>query len=305
MKKLMGGLRRNRNSIGSSSTTDEGKNITPQEPPTDNDDVNYADLFDNDDDENENSKENNLNRNISQKQRAKKKTSSTTSHKKRKKLNPQKQAAVASMKVMPMMTISEVLDCEESTEDEKEGEGMSGGGDGHLVNEDGDLNEEAFESEELNNERNEGEDVDLSGGYTEDDGEVLHGNSVVEEFKTEDENKVDPTITTSQEVLVVEEEQETIDVNTDDKEIASSINGDIEKSHVSEEVLNEEDAKSPEAVTQQFSHDNVIQSSNHYETNINIRDDTCDYWSRMGLYSPSSFMQSLRIKYQVGLEGHA
>lgn len=69
MKKIIGGLRRNRNSIGSSpSTTDDAKISTPQEPTTTYDEVNYADLFDNDDDEDENCKENKLtNRHISQK----------------------------------------------------------------------------------------------------------------------------------------------------------------------------------------------------------------------------------------------
>ena len=123
MKKIMGGLRRNRNSIGSSSSTsDDAKINTPQEPSSTPDEVNYADLFDNDDDESENSKENKINNHhISQKQRVVKKK---TIHKKRKKLNSQKLAA--SMKVMPMMTISEMVDCEESTEDEKEGEDEGG-----------------------------------------------------------------------------------------------------------------------------------------------------------------------------------
>ncbi|KAK1737733.1 hypothetical protein QTG54_011505 [Skeletonema marinoi] len=303
MKKLMSGLRRNRNSIGSSSSTDNFKgsdDVNSKEAITDN--FNYADLFDDDDDEY--SKENNLNNNT---QRHKNRKS--TIIKKRKKLhNSQKLAAVTSVKAMPMMTISEMVECEddeESTEDESEGEGVNS--DGVTV---------ADEEEDIIYLLD--EEVETKDGEA-----LLENNDLGEEFQTSDENKVDSTITSQ--VIVVEDEQDDIDVTVDNKEevIASSIDEDIRRNngseegdvvssidehiqinnHGNEEVINQGAVNSPEAVTQQVTHDNVTQLSHH---TVKEEEDNHDCLSRMGLYTPSSFMQSLRIKYQVvGLEGHA
>eukprot|EP00984_Skeletonema_dohrnii_P022535 scaffold11656_cov85-Skeletonema_dohrnii-CCMP3373.AAC.6 len=79
-----------------------------------------------------------------------------------------------------------------------------------------------------------------------------------------------------------------------DEHIKSNNNGN-------EEAINQEAVNSHEAVTQQVSHDNVTQLRHHHVK----EEDNRDCLSSMGLYTPSSFMQSLRIKYQVGLEGHA
>eukprot|EP00985_Skeletonema_marinoi_P015926 scaffold8400_cov213-Skeletonema_marinoi.AAC.4 len=84
--------------------------------------------------------------------------------------------------------------------------------------------------------------------------------------------------------------------NGSEEESVSSIDEHIESNNNgNEEVINQE------AVTQQVSHNNVTQLSHH---TVKVEDNH-DCLSRMGLYTPSSFMQSLRIKYQVGLEGHA
>ena len=320
MKKLMSGLRRNRNSIGSSSNTDNvncsSDDVNSKEAITD-DNVNYADLFDDDDDEN--SKENNLN-NKSQRHKSRK----STIIKKRKKLhNSQKLAAVTSLKVMPMMTISEMVECEEdeeeSTEDESEGEGVNSDYVTVVEEEDDDIYLLDEDEETTNEESNEEDAVALSEDIMEDGGALLDNNAVSEEFQTGDERKVDSTITSQ--VNVVEEEQDAIDVD-DKEEVTSSIGKDIRRSsngseeeslssidehigsnnHGSEEVINQEAVNSPEAVTQQVSHDNVTQLNHH---TVKEEEDNHDCLSRMGLYTPSSFMQSLRIKYQVGLEGHA
>uniref|UniRef100_A0A7S2KUT9 Uncharacterized protein n=1 Tax=Skeletonema marinoi TaxID=267567 RepID=A0A7S2KUT9_9STRA len=317
MKKLMSGLRRNRNSIGSSSSTDNvsssSDDVNTKEAITD--DVNYADLFDNDDDEN--SKENNLNNNTQRHQNRK-----STIIKKRKKLhNSKKVAAVTSTKVMPMMTISEMVECEEDeesteTEDESEGEGVHSDDVTVVEEEDDDIYYLLDEDEETTNEESNEEMME--------DGEaLLDNNDLGEEFQTSDENKVDSTITSQ--VIVVEDEQDAIDVTVDNKEevIASSIDEDIRRNngseegdvvssidehiqinnHGNEEVINQGAVNSPEAVTQQVTHDNVTQLSHH---TVKEEEDNHDCLSRMGLYTPSSFMQSLRIKYQVvGLEGHA
>eukprot|EP00984_Skeletonema_dohrnii_P022538 scaffold11656_cov85-Skeletonema_dohrnii-CCMP3373.AAC.9 len=321
MKKLMSGLRRNRNSIGSSSSTDnvdssdDGNNMQ-QEKLTD-DDVNYADLFDDDDDEN--SKENNLNNNT---QRHKNRKSTSTTKKRKKLHNSQKLAAVtSSMKVMPMMTISEMVECEEdeeSIEDESEGEGVNSNDVTVVEEEDDDIYLLDEDEETTNEESNEEDAVALSEDIMED-GEALPANNAVsEEFQTGDENKVDSTITSQ--VNVVEEEQDAIDVD-DKEEVTSSIGKDIRRSsncseeeavssidgqfegnnNGNEEVINQEAVNSHEAVTPQVSHDNVTQLRHHHVK----EEDNRDCLSSMGLYTPSSFMQSLRIKYQVGLEGHA
>ena len=316
MKKLMSGLRRNRNSIGSSSSTDNvnssSDDVNSKEAITD--DENYADLFDDDDDEN--SKENNLNNNT---QRHKNRRSASTTKKRKKLHNSKKVAAVTSTKVMPMMTISEMVECEEdeeeSTEDESEGEGVHSGDVTVVEEEDDDIYYLLDEDEETTNEESNEEIME--------DGEaLLDNNDLGEEFQTSDENKVDSTITSQ--VIVVEDEQDAIDVTVDNKEevIASSIDEDIGRNngseegeavssiyehiqinnHGNEEVINQGAVNSPEAVTQQVTHDNVTQLSHH---TVKEEEDNHDCLSRMGLYTPSSFMQSLRIKYQVGLEGHA
>ena len=310
----MSGLRRNRNSIGSSSSTDNvnssSDDVNSKEAITD--DVNYADLFDDDDDEN--SKENNLNNNT---QRHKNRRSASTTKKRKKLHNSKKVAAVTSTKVMPMMTISEMVECEDdevSTEDESEGEGVHSGDVTVVEEEDDDIYYLLDEDEETTNEE--------SNEQIMEDGEaLLDNNDLGEEFQTSDENKVDSTITSQ--VIVVEDEQDAIYVTVYNKEevIASSIDEDIRRNNGSEEgdvvssidehiesnnngneeVINQEAVNSHEAVTQKVSHNNVTQLSHH---TVKVEDNH-DCLSRMGLYTPSSFMQSLRIKYQVGLEGHA
>mmetsp|Transcript_26188 Transcript_26188/g.44553 ORF Transcript_26188/g.44553 Transcript_26188/m.44553 type:complete len:309 (+) Transcript_26188:179-1105(+) len=308
MKKLMSGLRRNRNSIGSSSSTDNvsssSDDVNSKEAITD--DENYADLFDDDDDEN--SKENNLNNNT---QRHKNRRSASTTKKRKKLHNSKKVAAVTSTKVMPMMTISEMVECEDdevSTEDESEGEGVNSD-DVTVADEEEDIIYLLDEEVE-----------------TKDGEALLENNDVGEEFQTGDERKVDSTITSQ--VIFVEDEQDAIDVTVDNKEevIASSIDEDIRRNNGNEEGdvvssidehiesnnngrkdvirLNMKILNSPEAVTPQVSHDNVTQL--RYNQDIDIdEEDNHDCLSTKGLYTPSSFMQSLRIKYQVGLEGHA
>jgi len=90
--------------------------------------------------------------------------------------------------------------------------------------------------------------------------------------------------------------------NGSEEESVSSIDEYIESNNNgNEEVINQEAVNSHEAVTQQVSH-NVTQLSHHTVK----EEDNHDCLPRIGLYTPSSFMQSLRIKYQVvGLEGHA
>mmetsp|Transcript_26189 Transcript_26189/g.44554 ORF Transcript_26189/g.44554 Transcript_26189/m.44554 type:complete len:314 (+) Transcript_26189:179-1120(+) len=313
MKKLMSGLRRNRNSIGSSSSTDNvsssSDDVNSKEAITD--DENYADLFDDDDDEN--SKENNLNNNT---QRHKNRRSASTTKKRKKLHNSKKVAAVTSTKVMPMMTISEMVECEDdevSTEDESEGEGVNSDDVTVGDEEDDDIYLLDEDEETTNEESNE----DIM-----EDGEALLGNNDVGE---ELESKVDSTVTSQ--VIVVEKEQDAIDVTVDNEgESASSIDEDIRRNNGNEEGdvvssidehiesnnngrkdvirLNMKILNSPEAVTPQVSHDNVTQL--RYNQDIDIdEEDNHDCLSTKGLYTPSSFMQSLRIKYQVGLEGHA
>jgi len=317
MKKLMSGLRRNRNSIGSSSSTDivnsnsdDGNNMQQEKLAAD-DDFNYADLFDDDGDEN--SKENNLNNNT---QRHKNRRSASTTKKRKKLHNSKKVAAVTSTKVMPMMTISEMVECEDdevSTEDESEGEGVNSDDVTVGDEEDDDIYLLDEDEETTNEESNE----DIM-----EDGEALLGNNDVGE---ELESKVDSTVTSQ--VIVVEKEQDAIDVTVDNEgESASSIDEDIRRNNGNEEGdvvssidehiesnnngrkdvirLNMKILNSPEAVTPQVSHDNVTQL--RYNQDIDIdEEDNHDCLSTKGLYTPSSFMQSLRIKYQVGLEGHA
>ena len=326
----MGGLRRNKNSTNNNNSN----NLQQQESTTTNDDeeevVNYADLFDNDYDEN--SKENNSKSNIIL-QRSTTTTTKKTSMamKKRKKLNP----AVVSIsnsrevRMMPMMTISEMVECEE----EEEEVGVSSDDDLAIMlgeKEDEDVHHFGLGEDEVTYEERNDEEIAWSAVKNDEDCKTLHDNNVAEEFETGggENNKVD-AINTYPNIVEEEEEHEATDkVNVDTKrEIVSSINEDIGNNNGcegeevpsssslsideqnanndgSEEVIHKEDMNTSEAVTQQqqqVSHDNVTQLSQHYGTHakeVNTRDDLVS----MGLYIPSSYMQSLRIKYQVGFE---
>ena len=334
MKKIMGGLRRNKNS----TTNNNSNNLQQQESTTTNDDeevvVNYADLFDNDYDEN--SKENNSKNNIILQRSTTTTKKTSMAMKKRKKLNPAVVSISSSREVrmMPMMTISEMVECEE----EEEEVGVSSCDDDDLAmlgeKEDEDVLDDVLGEDEVSYEktyekRNEDE-IAWSAEEIDEDCKTLHDNNVAEEFETGggENNKVDAIITYPNIVEEEEEHEATDKVNVDKKrEIVSSINEDIgndngcEGEEVpsssslsideqnanndgSEEVIHKEDVNNSEAVIQQqqqVSHDNVTQLSQHYSTHakeVNTRDDLVS----MGLYIPSSYMQSLRIKYQVGFE---
>ena len=91
---------------------------------------------------------------------------------------------------------------------------------------------------------------------------------------------------------------------------SSCINEHFETNDVdSEEVIHHgEDGNSSEEVAQQqqqqkqqqVCHDNVTQHSHHYTTtHVNEKEKTRSYLATRGLYTRSSYMESLRIKYQV------
>lgn len=152
-----------------------------------------------------------------------------------------------------------------------------------------------------------------------EDGETLQHVNVGEEgCEAADEKTVDSTSSAEVAALAEEEHEAITDVASEEEEVEYIDDNDngSNNSNCSVEVINHEvkspprtqrvdriSSTGPEATWQYFSHNNVDYQLRHHDTDDEKDDDNNhgDLSTTMALYTPSSFMQSLRGKYLVGM----
>ena len=331
MKKLINGLRRKTTPTTKTETTTTHDN--PQQ------ETNYADLFDNDQDES--AKENTKN-NTSKKLNSRNGGGKPKRRKKRIQSKPAIMNAGGSRGMQTMMTISEIVDDEEEGVDdstivgvdnvilaenyeeeicknEKEEEIMDEGA-VSIVEERG-AQEEGGELDEVT-------DVTTAmSANLNDSGAIYSDSDSSEECAAENGNEE------LGESLVVLEESVAGEMGADNshdddhEEEVIVAPADVESS--TDEVIDESDNDScQEIIIQQMnsaevpsqqqqqqqqhvSHYNINQVHQRRNTDTDRNADVSkenahhEYLKSIGLYTPSNFMQSLRMKYRVDLECHA